>query len=173
MEDLFDNTRDRWQKSFRHPLYLRFLWLLGVAIVVVAVLFRERLHTGIAKNAIVGWATVGGIAFLAFCCFWTSMRAWECKILISPTSIKAWYLFQGRERISWDKMDRVVYKWRLIGYTIMLVGTDGAKVRIRSALKGFDEIIGFIRTKAPEHIVKQLDEILEEPEEEDAEDAKD
>ena len=167
MEDLFDDTRDRWQRSYRHPMYLRLLWIVGVAIVVAAVVFRARIRDVIASNPLVGWLVVGAIAFLAFSSVWTSIRAWESKILISPTSIKAWYLFRGRERISWDSMDHVSYKWRLLGHTLILHGTDGARVRVRSAITGYDEIVDFVRAKAPQYIVDQIDDLLGE--EQDAE----
>lgn len=167
MEDLFDNTRDRWQKSYRQPLYQRLLFLVGIAIVVAAALLQARIRELIAGDPRAGWALVGGIALVTLGCWWVSIRAWECKILISPTSLKAWYLFRGRERISWDSMDRVVCKWRLIGHTLLVFGTDGARVRLRSSLRGYDQVIGFIRAKAPQHIIDQLDEALSDEEDEE------
>lgn len=167
MEDLFDNTRDRWQKSFRHPVYQRLLFLGGIAILAAAMVFWPRLRSIIDADPRVGWPVVGVIGLATVWCFWVSVKAWECKILISPTAIKAWYLLRGRERISWDSMDRVVYKWRLLGHTLVLYGTDGARVRIRSSLKGYDEVMEHIRGRAPKHIVEQIDRLLFEEEEDE------
>jgi len=169
VEDLFDSTRDKWQKSYRQPRYLRLLFLVGIAIVVAAVVFRARIRGIIENDPRVGWPVVGAIALMALACFWTSIRAWECKILISPTSIKAWYLFRGRERVSWDSMDRVVYKWRLLGHTLTVYGTDGARIRLRSSLRGYDEVIDFVRAKGPKHIADRIDELLGDEDAEDEE----
>jgi len=162
VEDLFDSSRDRWQKSFRYPLYLRLLWIVGVAIVVAAIVWRGRIREVIASDARIGWAVVGGIVILALGCIWASVRSWETKILISPTAIKAWYIFRGRERISWDHMEKVVCRWGLPGHTLVLIGTDGARVRVRSSISRYDELVDHIRTNAPKHIGTQLDEIFGE-----------
>ncbi|MFC1806168.1 hypothetical protein ACFL09_04220 [Planctomycetota bacterium] len=164
MADLFDETRDKWQKSYRYPLYLRFLWLVSVGLVVATFVWQERLKTIVAQDWRIGWGVIAVIILVAVACIWKSIRAWGCKILISPTSIKAWYLLRGRDRISWDSMDRIVGKWRLLGHTILVIGTDGAKVHIGSSLSGYDELMGFIRDKAPAHIVQQIDEFLSDDE---------
>jgi hypothetical protein len=164
VEDLFDNTRDRWQRSYRYPLTLRLVWLLGVAAIAAAVVFRGRLEGIFEQDPRIGYGVAAVLALFVFACFWTSLRAWECKILISPTSIKAQYLLRGRERISWDSMAQVVGKWRLLGHSLTLVGTDGAKVRLRSSIRNYDEILGFIRKKAPAAIVQRLEAFLEDEE---------
>ncbi len=166
MEDLFDDTRDRWQRSYRYPLYARFLWVLGLGLAVAAVVFRWRLRGIIESDPRVGWPVVAVLGLVVLWTVWKSVQAWKVKILVSPTSIKAWYLGRGRERISWDSMAQIKGKWRLLGHSLTLVGTDGAKVSFRSSLRGYDEVLGFIRSKAPQHIVAQLDEFLEEDEEE-------
>ena len=171
MDDLFDHTRDKWQKSYRQPFYQRLLFVVGIGIIVAAVVFRERIREIIASDPRIGWPVVGAIALMALACFWISIRAWECKILISPTSIKAWYLLRGRERVSWDSMDRVVYKWRLLGHTLIIHGTDGARIRLRSSLRGYDEVMDFIRAKAPGHIAGRIDELLGEEDAEEKEEA--
>jgi hypothetical protein len=164
VEDLFDDTRDRWQRSYRYPLIQRFLWLLGVGAIVAAVVLRSRLQALLEQDPRVGYGVVAVAAVFVFACFWKSLRAWECKILVSPTSIKAWYLLRGRERVSWDSMERLVGKWRLFGHSLTIVGTDGAQVRMRSSLSKYDEVLSFIRNKAPKHIVEQLDAFLAEDE---------
>jgi len=166
VEDLFDDTRDRWQRSYRYPLYARFLWVLGLGLAVAAVVFRWRLRGIIESDPRVGWPVVAVLGLVVLWTVWKSVQAWKVKILVSPTSIKAWYLGRGRERISWDSMAQIKGKWRLLGHSLTLVGTDGAKVSFRSSLRGYDEVLGFIRSKAPQHIVAQLDEFLEEDEEE-------
>ena len=175
MEDLFDSSRDKWQRSYRQPVGQRLLFLVGIGAIAAAVVFRARIREIIENDPRIGWPVVGAIALMALACFWTSIRAWECKILISPTSIKAWYLLRGRERVSWDSMDRVVYKWRLLGHTLTIYGTDGARIRLRSSLRGYDEVMDFVRAKAPGHIAERIDELLgdedadEEPEAEEPE----
>jgi len=169
VEDLFDDTRDRWQRSYRYPLYLRFLWVLGVGLIAAAVVFRWRLRGIIERDPRIGWPVVAVLGLVVLWTVWKSVEAWKVKILVSPTSIKACYLGRGRERISWDSMVQIKGKWRLLGHSLTLVGTDGAKVSFRSSLKRYSNLLGFIRTKAPQQIVVQLDEFLEEDEEKDEE----
>jgi len=172
VEDLFDESKDRWQKSYRYPLYLRFLWVVGVGIAAAAYVLRGRLWNIVEGDPRIGWAVVAVIGLAVLWTFWKSLKAWESRIVVSPTSLKAWYLLRSRERVSWDSMDRLVGKWRLIGHTLTLFGTDGARIRMRSNISRYGEILAFIRAKAPAHIVKELDEFLsdeEEPEEQDQE----
>ena len=169
MEDLFDNTRDRWQRSYRYPLYLRSLWVLGLGLAAAAVVFRWRLRGIIESDPRIGWPVVAVLGLAVLWTVWKSVQGWKVKILVSPTSIKACYLGRGRERISWDSMAQIKGKWRLLGHSLTVVGTDGGEVSFRSSLKGYDEVLGFIRAKAPQHIVAQLNEFLEEDEEEDEE----
>ncbi|MBL7223916.1 MAG: hypothetical protein ISS72_08685 [Candidatus Brocadiae bacterium] len=173
MEDLFDKTRDRWQKSFRHPLYLRYLWVFGLLLIAAPIVlppYVPQLGPAYPRRVLALWVVV---AVVVLWTFWTSFQAWRVKLMLSPTSIKAHYLFQGRMRISWDHMDRVIYKWRPLGHILVLVGTDGGRVTIRSSIQRYDEIIDLIRAKAPEHIVKQLDEHLGDYDDDDEDDAAD
>lgn len=169
MEDLFDKARDRWQKSFRHPLYLRLSFLFGLALIAAAIVGPRYVPRINLEDPTRRWVLYGVVALVALWTFWASFQAWKCKILISPTSIKAHCIWHGRMRISWEHMDRVVYKWRPLGHLLVLVGSDGGKVGIRSAMKGYDEIIDLIRAKAPEHIVRQIDDYIGVDDDEDDE----
>jgi len=169
VEDLFDSTRDRWQKSYRYPFYLRHMWVAGIGIVIAAIVMRHRIRETFVSDPRIGWAVAGGIALLVLWCLWTTLQAWRCKILISPTAVKARLLFSGRQRISWEHMEEVRYRWRPLGHTIVLVGADGATVAFRSSIAKYDEMLDFIRANAPEHIVQQLDEIFGEDEFDDDE----
>ena len=159
----------RWQKSYRYPVYQRHMWAVGVAIVAAAAVLRHRIREILITDPRIGWAIVAALTLLVLWCFWTTFRAWKCKILVSPTAIKARLLFSGRQRISWDHMEEVDYKWRPLGHTLVFIGTDGARVIFRSSIGGYDEMLDFIRANAPEHIVTQLDEILGEEEDEEYE----
>ena len=171
MEDLFDSAKDRWQRSYRYPIYQRHVWVVGVAVLAAAVLLRHRIREIFVSDARIGWAVVAALALVVLWCAWTTFRAWKCKILISPTAIKARLLFSGRQRISWEHMQEVVYKWRPLGHVLVFIGTDGARVVFRSSITGYDEVLDFVRDNAPEHIINQLDEIFGEEEEEDEDDS--
>ena len=164
MEDIFEQDRD--EVRFRYPLYERLLWLFALAALVVAFFWRQEIAALIQRDRIRGMAAIAVIGFLLLVCFWISFRAWQSKVIVSPTTIKAWYLFQGVERISWEHMARVVYKWRPLGHILIFVGTDGSKVRFRSSLSGYDRVIRVIRENAPEPILDQLDDLIGEEDEE-------
>lgn len=172
MEDIFDKTRDRWQRHFRYPLTLRFLWLLAIGIVVATLVMHARVEEFFEDRPRPKWVAYGVLGFVVLFLLWTSFRAWFTHIIVSPTSIKVAILSQGRRRISWINILEVRCKWRLLGHTLTFIGSDGAQVPFRSSIKGYDDLIRLIRGNVPDHINAQLDDFLgEEQEEEEPEPA--
>jgi len=167
--DVYDETAEGWERSYRYPLYERMLWLVSIAALVGAIVGRSELRQLMDEDRRRGLAAVAVIAFFGLLCLWISFRAWQSKVIISPTSLKGWYFMQGHERISWGNIDEVLYHWRLIGHKLTFVGTDGARVRFRSSISGYDELLSFIRANSPEHIADQLEELFGEEEEEEYE----
>ena len=170
MEDLFNKEQDKWQLKFRYPLWVRFLWLVAILALVAMLIWRAELTKLFQEDATRGWAALAIIALVCLFCIWTSVRAWLSFIIVSPTSIKVEVHFHGRQRIGWDNVAEVRYKGRLLGHTIILVGSDRAQVAFRSSLSKHDKLINVIRDRAPAHIAAQLDDLLGEEYEDEDED---
>lgn len=167
--DIFDTERPAPDRVFRYPLYERFLWVVVLVVGVVAAVFFGHIREFVAAEGPRALAVLAVVVFFLFVTVWISLRAWISKVVISPVSLKARVFGQGVQRISWMHIQRVVYKWRPLGHKLIFIGSDGARVTFRSCIKGYDELIGFIRDSAPEPVVDQLEAILgeEEPEEKD------
>jgi hypothetical protein len=168
VEDIFELRRDQEEAFvFRYPLYERFLFILGLAAAAASALGRNRIHAQFADSVQMEFAAFGLIGLFVAACFWISFRAWQSKIIASPTALKARYLGQGVERVSWDHIAGVVYKWRLLGHVLVFHGTDGSRVRFRSSISGYDSLLRIIRSNTPAHILDQLDELLGEQDDEE------
>ncbi len=166
--DIFDTDRPAPDRVFRYPLYERFMWLVAVAAGILAVVFRRHVRDFLETERQRGLVILAVAATFVLITIWVSLRAWVSKVVISPVSLKARVFGQGVQRISWVHIQRVFYKWRPLGHKLIFVGSDGAKVTIRSSINGYDELMAFIRENAPEPVLDQLDDIFgeEEPEEE-------
>lgn len=163
MQDIFeDSSSNKPEKSFRYPLYERFLWLAVVAAGVLAIIWRRRIGDFVADDPRRGYIALAAVGFFLLVALWISLRAWASRIIISPTSIKVKVIGQGYLRISWRHIQRVIYKWRLLGHKLVFVGTDGARVSFRSSIRDYYELVDFIRANAPEHVLDQLEEIFGE-----------
>ena len=173
MEDLFDKTKDRWQRHFRYPLVLRFLWVAGILIAVAALLVAidwprweplDKVRDAVTATPRRRYAAFGAAILAALWCVWVSFKSWATHIICSPTSIKMSVLYHGRRRISWVNIREVHYKWRLLGHTLTFFGSDGARVAFRSSINGYDSIIALLRDRVPDHINARLDELIGEEE---------
>lgn len=173
MEDLFDKTKDRWQRHFRYPLVLRFLWMAGILIAVAALLVAidwprweplDKVRDAVTATPRRRYAAFGAAILAALWCVWVSFKSWATHIICSPTSIKMSVLYHGRRRISWVNIREVHYKWRLLGHTLTFFGSDGARVAFRSSINGYDSIIALLRDRVPDHINARLDELIGEEE---------
>ena len=175
MEDLFDKTKDRWQRHFRYPLVLRFFWVAGILIAVAALLVAidwprweplDKVRDAVTATPRRRYAAFGAAILAALWCVWVSFKSWATHIICSPTSIKMSVLYHGRRRISWVNIREVHYKWRLLGHTLTFFGSDGARVAFRSSINGYNSIIALLRDRVPDHINARLDELIGEEEEE-------
>ncbi len=169
--DIFDTEKPATDRVFRYPLYERFMWLVAVATAIATVVFARQVRDFISSEGRRAWLVLAVVAAFLLLTIWVSLRAWVSKVVLSPVSLKARVFGQGIQRIRWIHIQRVLYKWRPLGHKLIFVGSDGAKVTIRSSIKGYDELMAFIRESAPDPVLDQLDEIFgeEEPEEEPAE----
>jgi len=169
VEDIFELRKEKEEAFvFRYPFYERFLFVLGLGAAGASFFLRDRIFA-LFPDGTSKYAAVGIIGFFVLACFWISFRAWQSKIIASPTALKARYVGQGVERVSWDHINEVVYKWRLLGHVLVLIGSDGSRVRFRSSISGYDRLLRIIRSNAPAHILDQLDDLLGEEDEEEEE----
>jgi len=170
VDDLYEIRRDRSEKSFRYPLYERWLFLVGIIVAVAALIVQDRLGELMVESKAKGIGIVAGIALFVLMTFWISFRGWKSKILLTHKSIKAWYFWQGFSRISWQHIKDVHYSWRPLGHRLTFVGSDGATVSYRSSIGDYDLLMDYVRANAPEHIVHELDEIFGDYEDDEVED---
>jgi len=169
--DIFDTEKTTPDRVFRYPLYERCVWLVALAVAIVAVVFLRDIQDFLASKGTRGWAVLGVVVFFLLITIWVSLRAAISKVVISPVSLKARAFGQGIQRISWVHIQRVFYKWRPLGHKLVFVGSDGARVTIRSSIQGYDQLLAFIRGNAPENVLDQLEAIFgeeEAPEDEEA-----
>ena len=170
MDDLYDIRHDRSEKSFRYPLYERWLFVVGIVVGVASLVVQERLGQFIQDSKPKGIAIVAGISLFVLLSFWISIRSWMSKILVTHKSIKAWFLWQGFSRISWQHMKEVDYGWRLLGHRLTFYGSDGARVSFRSSITSYDRLLEYIRANAPDHILEELDDIFGDDEDDEFDD---
>ncbi len=161
MDDLYRNLRrDHSEKSFRYPLYERWLFLVGIIVAVATLIVQDRIGDILLQSKTKGIALIAGISLFVFLSFWISVRSWMSKILVTHKSIKCWFLWQGFSRISWQHMKDVYYGWRLLGHKLTFYGSDGATVAFRSSITNYDRLMDYIRANAPDHIIEELDDIF-------------
>jgi len=164
--DIFDTERPAPDRVFRYPLHERWLWIVVVVVVALGVVFFGHIQEFMSAEGQRALAVLGVVVFFLLMTIWVSLRAWISKVVLSPVSLKARVFGQGVQRISWVHIQAVVYKWRPLGHKLIFIGSDGAKVTFRSSIRGYDQLLGFIRESAPPHVRDQLDDILGEEEEE-------
>jgi len=167
VEDIFFDDDDRKptpERSFRYPLYERFLWLVAVLAGIAALVGYPYIRDFVERDPRRGWAIIGVVGAFLLATIWVSLRAWMSKVIVSHTSLKMKALGQGYQRISWGHVQRVIYKWRPLGHKLIFVGSDGAKVAFRSAVSNYDLLMEFIRQNVPEQVNDQLDDIFGEEE---------
>ncbi len=160
--DIFDTEKAAPDRVFRYPVYERYLWLTVVVVAVAALVFLRHVQDFLAMEGTRGWAVVGVVVLFLLITIWVSLRAAISKVVISPVSLKARVFGQGVQRISWVHIQAVVYRWRPLGHKLVFIGSDGAKVSFRSAIRGYDQLIGFIRESAPGPVRDQLEDIFGE-----------
>ncbi len=169
MDDILEQTRKTPEKSFRYPLYERLLFVVPLLAGVAIVVFWGYIRAVLEEQGKRGWAALAFALFVLFIMVIISIRGWLSKIIISPTSIKAKVFGQGYIRISWHHVVKVIYKWRLLGHKLVLVGSDGATIGIRSSIRDYDTLLDYIHENVSEEVADQLEEIFGEPEEEEIE----
>ena len=173
MENIFfdddDDRKPTPERSFRYPLYERFLWLVAVLAGIAAFVGYSYIRDFVERDPRRGWAIIGVVGAFLLATIWISLRAWMSKVIVSHTSLKVKALWQGYQRISWSHVQRVIYKWRPLGHKLIFVGSDGAKVAFRSAISSYDLLMDFIRQNVPEQVNDQLEEIFGEEEFEEEE----
>lgn len=170
--DIFDTEKAAPDRVFRYPVYERYLWLTVVVVAVAVLVFLRQVRAFLDDEGSRGWAVLGVVVLFLLITIWVSLRAAISKVVISPVSLKARVFGQGIQRISWVHIQAVVYKWRPLGHKLIFIGSDGARVSFRSSIRGYDQLIAFIRESAPEPVRDQLEEIFGEekvPEEEEEE----
>jgi|GEM_PF-1903491 len=160
--DIFDTEHPAPDRVFRYPLYERWLWLVVPVVGVLALAFWGRVHGFLAAEGRRGMAVAALVVVFLLATVWVSLRAWISKVIISPVSLKARVFGQGIQRVSWVHIQAVIYKWRPLGHKLVFVGSDGARVSFRSSIRGYDQLMAFIRANAPEQVLDQLDEIFGE-----------
>ncbi len=167
--DIFDTERPAPDRVFRYPLYERWLWLMVLVVAILALVFLRHIREFIETEGPRALAVLAVVVLFLFITVWISLRAWISKVIISPVSLKARVFGQGVQRISWIHIQRVAYKWRPLGHKLIFIGSDGARVSFRSCIRGYTQLISFIRDNAPQPVLDQLEELIgeeEEPEEE-------
>lgn len=177
MEDIFENDRDAEkitpERSFRYPFYERHLWIVVAVVGVVALVFLPRI-IGFVRDEKENALTILSVAgFFVLVILWISFRALTSKVVISPSSLKSKAFCQAYQRISWAHIQKVVYKWRPLGHKLVFVGSDGAKVPVRSAVNEYDLLLSYIRENCPDPVRDQLDDLFGDDEEGDHEELED
>lgn len=169
-QDIFDTDRPTPERSFRYPLYERFLWIVVVAALVAGLIGYSYIKDFVELDPARGAAALGIVGVFLVIIIMISVRAWMSRVIISPTSLKCKSFGQGYQRISWTHVQKVLYKWRPLGHKLVFVGSDGAKVSFRSAISDYDLLLSFIRENVPESVADQLDDLFgDEEEREEAE----
>jgi len=169
VDKILDQPRSIPEKMFHYPLYERFLFVVPLFAGIAMVAFWDYIRAVLEEQGKRGWAALALALLVLFVMFVISVRGWVSRIIISPTSIKAKVFGQGYIRISWQNVVRVVYKWRLLGHKLVLVGSDGASIGIRSSIRDYDTLLDYIHENVSEEVADQLEEIFGEPEEEEIE----
>lgn len=160
--DIFDTDKPTPDRVFRYPLYERLLWLMVVVVGVLVLVFLRHIRDFVAAEGQRAWVVLGVVVFFLLTTIWISLRAWISKVVISPVSLKARAFGQGVQRISWVHIQKVRYKWRPLGHKLVFIGSDGARVSFRSCIRGYDQLLGYIRESAPQHVLDQLEDIFGE-----------
>jgi hypothetical protein len=160
--DIFDTERPAPDRVFRYPVYERFLWVVAVVAAVAALVFRREVGRFLETEGTRGWAVLGVVVLFLLITIWVSLRAAISKVVISPVSLKARVFGQGIQRISWVHIQTVLYKWRPLGHKLIFVGSDGARVSFRSAIRGYEQLMGYVRESAPDPVLDQLEDIFGE-----------
>lgn len=181
MVDTYDRKRDRWQRKFKYPLYVRLLFIVPLLLVGGLILFftldavdnidllkRARDYLDLHDKA--RYAVLGVVGLISVWLLYISLRSWMAYIIVSPSSIKHHIVAHGRLRISWEHTTEIEYRRRLFGHSLVLHGSDGGMVSFRSSIKKYDDLIALIHKNAPNDVQAQLEELLADEDEEEWED---
>lgn len=181
MVDTYDRKRDRWQRKFKYPLYVRLLFIVPLLLVGGLILFftldavdnidlLKRARDYLEDHDRARYAVLGVVGLVSVWLLYISLRSWMAYIIVSPSSIKHHIVAHGRLRISWEHMTEIEYRRRLLGHSLVLHGSDGGMVSFRSSIKKYDDLIALIHKNAPNDVQAQLEELLADEDEEEWED---
>lgn len=178
MADTYDRKRDRWQRKFKYPLYVRLLFIVPLLLVGGLILFftldavdnidlLKRARDYLDDHDRARYAVLGVVGLISVWLLYISLRSWMAYIIVSPSSIKHHIVTHGRLRISWEHTTEIEYRRRLFGHSLVLHGSDGGMVSFRSSIKKYDDLIAIIHKNAPNDVQAQLEEFLADEEEEE------